>query len=685
MTLVPYKEMCVVTYKYFSDSDNGRCAFREDNRIYYRVDASQGTCTFATGLREMGELIKHECGIGLVRLRKPFDYYHHRYGSALWGLNKLYLLMEKQHNRGQDGAGLAAVRINAREGSPFYTRARNNQTSPWANLFKDIRRQLTELQYKFRDKHADPAVLYEHFDFAGEVLMAHLRYGTHGDNTINACHPVARSNNWRTHTLLMAGNFNLTNVGELFNSLLETGQHPRFYTDTETVLEGLGQVVDQEIDRLVNDYVRQGGTVKDAYIRAGEKLDIRHAFARAAHNWDGGYAMMGMLGHGDAFVARDIHGIRPAFYAIHEDVIVAASERPAISTVFDIPYDRIHELQPGHMLIVKADGSWEEKAYREPAAKQSCSFERIYFSRGNDRDIYRERIALGKLVTGSVLEAIDYDVDNTVFSYIPNTAEIAYLGMVKGIETYINERKIAWIRENGSTASETEIRSVLEMRPRAEKAVLKDVKLRTFITDDSHRDDLVAHVYDITEGSVQPGKDNFVVIDDSIVRGTTLKVSILKILSRLRPKRIVVVSSAPQIRYPDCYGIDMSQIGRFVAFQAAIALLRERGMEKIIHETHATIRAMEKENLLESRNAVKAIYEPFTESEISAKITQILTPEGLNCPVTILYQPLANLRHAIPNHTGDWYFSGNYPTPGGNRVVNQAFLNWYEGSDKRAY
>lgn len=633
----------------------------------------------------MSDAIKHECGVGLLRLLKPLKYYQDKYGSPLWGLNKMYLLMEKQHNRGQDGAGLASVKINIPAGQPYLQRKRNNASSPWQNLFKEIQAEIATLKLKYPTIEQDPELLQKHFGFSGELLLGHLRYGTHGDNTIDACHPVVRSNNWRSRTLTVAGNFNLTNVAEQFQYLVDLGQHPRYLSDTETVLERIGHFLDEENETLFEKYKAQGKSNLEISQLIAENLDIRRILQRAAKRWDGGYTMGGMIGCGDGFVARDPNGIRPGYYYICDEFVVVASERPAISTVFGIDYDKIKELDPGHVITVKADGQVSVKAFTEPGEKKSCSFERIYFSRGNDPDIYRERLALGDLLVPKILEAVNHDLDHTVFGYIPNTAEMAFWGMIKGVETHMINEKIRKIRELNGKATDEQLVEVLSQRPRVEKVVLKDIKLRTFITDDSTRDDLVAHVYDITQGTIRPGVDTFVCIDDSIVRGTTLKKSILSILARLKPKKIVIVSSAPQIRYPDCYGIDMSQIGRFVAFEAAIALLNDRGMHGIVHQVYRECLAMRSAGLLESRNAVKAIYDMFSEEEISRKISDLLKPEGISCKVEIVFQPLANLPKAIPNHRGDWYFSGNYPTPGGNRVVNQAFINYVEGKGERSY
>lgn len=633
----------------------------------------------------MSEQIKHECGIGLIRLLKPLKFYQEKYGTPLWGLNKMYLLMEKQHNRGQDGAGLASVKLNVPEGKPYLSRLRNNEPTPWGKLFKEVGAEMEKLEDRFPGITNDPDLLKEHFRFGGELLLGHLRYGTHGTYGIEACHPVLRLNNWRSRTLAVAGNFNLTNVTELFQYLVDLGQHPRYISDTETVLERIGHFLDAENQDLFNKFKEQTSDNHKISHMIEDSLDFRKVMQKAAKRWDGGYVMGGIVGSGDAFVARDPNGIRPGFFFQNDELLVVASERPAIATVFGVDYDEIKELERGHVLVAKKSGEITVKAFTEPLEKKSCSFERIYFSRGNDPDIYRERLALGDQLVPKILETINKDLDHTVFAYIPNTAEMAFWGMIKGVETFMNEDKIAKIRALNGKATDEDLVSILSSRPRVEKVVLKDIKLRTFITDDNARDDLVAHVYDITQGTITKGIDNLVVIDDSIVRGTTLKQSILSILGRLEPKKIVVVSSAPQIRYPDCYGIDMSQIGRFVAFQAAIALLNDRGMHGIVHQVYRECKALKENGLLESRNAVKAIYDQFSEDEISRKIAELLTPKGIKSKVEIVYQPLANLSTALPNHKGDWYFSGNYPTPGGNRVVNQAFINYVEGDLGRSY
>ena len=634
----------------------------------------------------MSDQIKHECGIGLIRLLKPLEYYQEKYGSALWGLNKMYLLMEKQRNRGQDGAGLGVVKLNARPGHPYLHRLRDNKPNPWTNIFK----QVDALQARLKEQHPtqwqEAEWVKQHFDYAGEVMLGHLRYGTHGDYGIEACHPVVRTNEYQNRSLALAGNFNLTNVDYLFQKLVELGQHPRYLTDTETVLERIGHFLDVANEHLYGKFKKEGYTRAEIVSLISEDLNLTKVMKNAAKVWDGGYVIGGIVGNGDAFVVRDPNGIRPCYYYHNDEYLVAASERSTISTIFSLDPYEIQELDPGHILSVKGrSGQIKLKPFTKAGPKLSCSFERIYFSRGSDVDIYRERKELGRQVVPKVLESIDHDLEHTVFSYIPNTAESSFFGMMQELETYLNEHKVQQLAKMGPNPDPDALRHLINMRPRADKAILKDVKMRTFITDDSSRDDLVAHVYDITTGIIQPEVDHLVCIDDSIVRGTTLRRSILTMLARLHPKKIVIVSSAPQIRYPDCYGIDMSQIDRLVAFQAAIALLRERGMEDVIDKSYRKIKAMQAERTMDERNVVQDIYAPFSEDDISAKITEIIKPEHFHCHLDIVYQPLENLACAIPDHLGDWYFSGNYPTPGGNRVVNQAFLNFYEGKSARAY
>jgi len=634
----------------------------------------------------VSDQIKHECGIGLIRLLKPLDYYQEKYGTSLWGLNKMYLLMEKQRNRGQDGAGLACVKLNVKPGHPYLHRLRDNKPNPWGNIFKEIDARQNELKKNHPVEAQEAEWLKQHFEYAGEVMLGHLRYGTHGAYGLEACHPVVRTNEYQNRSLALAGNFNLTNVDYLFQKLVELGQHPRYLTDTETVLERIGHFLDVANEHLYGKFKKEGYTRAESVRLISEELNLTKIIKNAAKVWDGGYVIGGVVGNGDSFVLRDPNGIRPCYYYYNDEFLVAASERSTISTIFGLePYD-IDELPAGHILSVKGrTGQVKLKPFTKPGEKLSCSFERIYFSRGSDVDIYRERKDLGRYVVPKVLESIDYDLENTVFSYIPNTAESSFYGMMQELETYLSEHKLHRIQKLGSDADPEQLRSILNMRPRADKAILKDVKMRTFITDDSSRDDLVAHVYDITTGIIRPEVDSLVCIDDSIVRGTTLRRSILTMLARLKPKKIVIVSSAPQIRYPDCYGIDMSQSEKLVAFKAAISLLRERGMEDVIDKAYRKIVAMRNEDTMHERNVVQDIFAPFTEDEISRKITEIVSPEDIGVPITIVYQPLENLVRAIPDHRGDWYFSGNYPTPGGNRIVNHAFINFYEGKNERAY
>jgi amidophosphoribosyltransferase len=635
----------------------------------------------------VSELIKHECGIGLIRLFHPLEYYQKKYGTALWGYNKMYLLMEKQRNRGQDGAGFACVKLDTPPGSPFMTRTRNNtQPSPWTNIFKGLDQDLKKLKDNWGEGEMTASYLKQNFAYAGEVLLGHLRYGTHGKNDINACHPVSRTSNYKNRNLLMAGNFNLTNVDHLFKKLVELGQHPRHLTDTETVLERVAHFLDHQTEKVFKRLKKDGYSRREIADLLSEELDILKIFKASAKAWDGGFVMSGVIGNGDSFIARDPNGIRPCYYYYNDEFMVAASERAAISVVFGIDPGEILELDPGHILHMKGHKS-EVKVdrYCEPQPRLSCSFERIYFSRGSDIKIYHERKRLGQLIVPPVLDKVDQELEDTVFSFIPNTAETAFWGMMEGLESHLNEKKIEQITALGKKPDPEKLRKILSVRPRMEKSVSKDVKMRTFIADDSSRDDMVAHVYDITQGIVHAGKDNLVVIDDSIVRGTTLRTSILHMLARLKPKRIVVVSSAPQIRYPDCYGIDMAKIGKLIAFKAAIALLKERGQAHIIDEVYNKIQELKADGKLTQENVVKKIYDPFTPEEISAKIAELLLPEEFAPEFHIVYQTLENLHAAIPKHRGDWYFSGNYPTPGGNKVVNIAFLNYYEGRNERAY
>jgi amidophosphoribosyltransferase len=633
----------------------------------------------------MSDAIKHECGIALLRLKKPLEFYLQKYGTAFYGLNKMYLLMEKQHNRGQDGAGLANIKFDVEPGERYISRLRSIDKQPILDIFKRINARFQEIEEQDPELLKDIDYLKSNAGFTGELFLGHLRYGTFGRNSIENCHPFLRQNNWQTRSLIVAGNFNLTNNDELFNRLLKLGQHPKAQSDTVTVLEKIGHFLDEENHKLYEQYKPEGYSNRDIYKLIGQNLNIGKILQRSSDMWDGGYAMCGLMGHGDAFVLRDPNGIRPAFWYEDEEVCVVTSERPVIQTAFNVPANLIHEVKPGHALIIKKDGRIFEELINAPKELKQCSFERIYFSRPGDKDIYEERKQLGKLLVHQTLEAIDGELDDAVFSYVPNTAETSFFGLVKGLEKFQNQIKFDLIREKGDAITDEELHKILAKRTRVEKIAIKDTKLRTFISQDDGREDLVAHVYDITYGTVKEGKDNLVVIDDSIVRGTTLKKSILKILDRLNPKRIVIVSSAPQIRYPDCYGIDMAKMGDFIAFVAAIELLKETNQAHIIEETYQLCKAQEllpKEKIV---NYVKNIYAPFSAQQVADKISQLLTPAQMKAEVRIIFQTVENLHVACPNHLGDWYFTGDYPTPGGNKVVNKAFINYVEGKNARAY
>jgi len=633
----------------------------------------------------MSDQIKHECGIAVVRLLKPLPFYKEKYGTSFYGVNKMYLLMEKQHNRGQDGAGVANIKFDVEPGHRYISRHRSNASQPIIEVFNKINSRFSEAAKEHPDKMNDPLWLKEHLPFTGELFLGHLRYGTYGKNSIENCHPFLRQNNWMTRNLVVAGNFNLTNVDELLAQLLDLGQHPKEKSDTVTVLEKIGHFLDEENELLFKRLKQDGHDNKEISTLIAQQLDIQRILTRAAKSWDGGYVIAGLIGHGDAFVMRDPNGIRPAWYYFDDEVAVVASERPAIQTAFNVPVESIIEIKPGHALIIRKNGKIEQQQFREPMERKSCSFERIYFSRGSDVDIYKERKELGRVVCKEILEAVDYDLKNTVFSYVPNTAESAFYGMVSGIEAYLSEVKKRKIIKAGPTITEAQLDEILSIKPRIEKIAIKDAKLRTFITDDSQRNDLVAHVYDITYGTVRKGVDNLVIIDDSIVRGTTLKKSILRMLDRLGPKKIIIVSSAPQIRYPDCYGIDMAKLGDFVAFAAAIELLEENNMENVIEEVYHKCLEQQSKPTAQMVNYVKEIYKPFTAQQISERISKMITPKDINAEVQIIFQKIEDLHTAIPNHTGDWYFSGNYPTPGGNKVVCKAFINYMKGSNERAY
>jgi amidophosphoribosyltransferase len=633
----------------------------------------------------MSDAIKHECGIALLRLKKPLQFYLDKYGTAFYGVNKMHLLMEKQHNRGQDGAGIANIKFDMEPGQRYISRTRSIAKSPIQDIFDQINGRFQQIQNENPENLKNIDYLKKHVGFTGELFLGHLRYGTFGRNSIESCHPFLRQNNWITRNLVIAGNFNLTNVDELFDVLVNVGQHPKEKSDTVTVLEKIGHFLDAENDELFQQYKQLGLDNLEVYNRISENLNLIKILQKASEDWDGGYAMAGLLGHGDAFVLRDPSGIRPAYWYEDDEICIVASERPVIQTAFNLKVENIKELKPGYALIIKKNGTVKEELINKPLLPKKCSFERIYFSRGSDSSIYNERKALGRLIVNKVLKAIDYDFDNSVFSFIPNTAEVSFYGLIKGLEEFLNEEKIKQIIALGDKPSSEDVSKIIKQRARIEKIAIKDAKLRTFITQDDSRDDLVAHVYDITYGSVRPLKDNLIIIDDSIVRGTTLKQSILRILDRLEPKKIVVVSSAPQIRYPDCYGIDMAKMGDFIAFEAAIQLLVDTKRENIIQDVYKQCLSQVNLPKEQVRNYVKEIYAPFTDEEISVKIAQLLTPISMKSKVEIIYQSVENLHIACPDNLGDWYFTGDYPTPGGNKVVNKAFINWMEKRNERAY
>jgi amidophosphoribosyltransferase len=629
----------------------------------------------------MSEQIKHECGIAMIRLRKPLQYYIDKYGSPTYAINKLYLLMEKQHNRGQDGVGVANIKINVPPGHRYISRYRSIEQQPIADVFGKIGKKMKKAKKHAGENYLDANYMQEHFAYTGEVWLGHLRYGTHGTNSIESCHPFLRQNNWRSRNLVVAGNFNMTNVDHLFDILIKIGQHPKEKADTVTVMEKIGHFLDEENQLLFDKYKYDYNNVEITE-KIEEELDLGRVLQRACRDFDGGYAMAGMTGYGASFVARDPAGIRPAYYYADEEVVVVASEKPAIKTAFNVDYEQIQEVLPGHALIIDKQGEFKQQQFIELLPKKSCSFERIYFSRGTDPDIYQERKNLGKLLVPQILEAIDYDLKNTVFSFIPNTAEVSFLGMIEGMDKHlVNERKK--YLQNKEAFNDEELEQLLSFRPRVEKLVIKDAKLRTFITDDEHRNDLVAHVYDTTYEVIRKGVDTLVVIDDSIVRGTTLEKSILTMLDRLEPKKIIIVSSAPQIRYPDCYGIDMSRMKDFIAFRAALELLKDTKQENILDDVYEQCQAYTANP--EFANFVQKVYEPFTDEQISRKIAGIIKTEKIKAEVEVIYQTVENLHNAIPNHLGDWYFTGNYPTKGGNKVVNRAFMNFMEGKAVRAY
>ena len=632
----------------------------------------------------MSDAIKHECGIALLRLKKPLEFYKEKYGSAFYGIQKMYLLMEKQHNRGQDGAGFASIKLDVDPGERYISRVRSNNAQPIQDVFAQINERINAELTSHSEYQDNVSLQKANIPYIGELFLGHVRYGTFGKNSIESVHPFLRQNNWMHRNLILAGNFNMTNVTELFNSLIELGQHPKEMADTVTVMEKIGHFLDDEVTDLYLECKNNGLTKREASPIIAEKLAIAKILKRASKGWDGGYAMAGLLGHGDAFVFRDPAGIRPAYFYEDDEIVVVASERPVIQTVFNVPFEKVEELLPGNALIIKKNGSVSQQEIITPTVKKACSFERIYFSRGSDAEIYQERKELGKLILPAVLEAIENDTDNTVFSFIPNTAETSFYGMVEAANDFLNQRKNQFILNNRKVLTKEKLEEILSVKIRTEKIAIKDAKLRTFITEDSSRDDLVAHVYDVTYGVIKP-TDNLVIIDDSIVRGTTLKKSILKMMGRLNPKRIVVVSSAPQIRYPDCYGIDMAKLEGLIAFQAAIELLKERNQYHIVDDVYKKCKSQENLKDAEVLNFVTEIYAPFSDTEISNKIADLLHPEDIKAEVKIIFQTVENLHIACPKNLGDWYFTGDYPTPGGNRVVNKAFMNFYEGKDARAY
>lgn len=632
----------------------------------------------------MSDALKHECGIAQIRLLKPLEYYKEKYGTAFYGVNKMYLMMEKQHNRGQDGAGFASIKLNTQPGDRYISRIRSNAAQPIQDIFAQINDRINEEIKANPDYANDVALQKKHIPYIGELLLGHVRYGTFGKNSVESVHPFLRQNNWMHRNLIVAGNFNMTNVHQLFNGLVELGQHPKEKADTVTVMEKIGHFLDDEVRKLYKKLKKEGYSKVEASPLIAEQLNVGKILKKASKNWDGGYAMAGLLGHGDSFVLRDPAGIRPAYYYQDDEVVVVASERPVIQTVFNVDFKDVQELPPGNAIITKKNGEVRIKQILEPLERKACSFERIYFSRGSDAEIYQERKNLGKLLMPEVLKAINHDTINTVFSFIPNTAETSFYGMVEAAQDELNKQKNEAILAEKDTLTDARLTEILAHRLRTEKIAIKDAKLRTFITEDSSRDDLVAHVYDVTYGVIKP-EDSLVIIDDSIVRGTTLKKSIIKMLDRTNPKKIVVVSSAPQIRYPDCYGIDMARLENLVAFQATLELLKENGQYEIIEKVYQKCKNQVDLDDKDVQNFVKEIYEPFTDEQISDKIAELLSEDSVKAEVKIIYQTVENLHKACPHNLGDWYFTGNYPTPGGNRVVNRAFMNFYEGNTDRAY
>nr|WP_314802404.1 amidophosphoribosyltransferase [uncultured Capnocytophaga sp.] len=633
----------------------------------------------------MSDAIKHECGIALLRLLKPLEYYKEKYGSAFYGIHKMYLLMEKQHNRGQDGAGIANIKLDMEAGERYINRVRSNDTQSIQDIFKQITSHINDILKASPEIKDNIPELKRLIPYLGEVYLGHVRYGTFGKNSIENVHPFLRENNWIYRNLILAGNFNMTNVTELFNRLVELGQHPIAKSDTITIMERIGHFLDMEVEECYRRLKQNGISKKEASPLIMEQLDVIKILKKAASRWDGGYAMAGIIGHGDAFVIRDPAGIRPAYYYKDDEIVVVASERAVIQTAFNVNFESIQEIPPGAAIIIKKNGSSFIEQILPALERKACSFERIYFSRGSDQEIYLERKKLGALLLPKVLKSIDNDLDNTVFSYIPNTAETSFYGLIEAVSENLNEEKKQLILHSKKSLTEEELTRILSIRPRIEKVAIKDAKLRTFITEDAGREDMVAHVYDITYGSVRKNKDNLVIIDDSIVRGTTLKKSILNILNRLEPKKITVLSSAPQIRYPDCYGIDMARLEDLIAFEATLELHKQRGTYGIVEDIYKKCLLQKSKPDEEIVNYVKELYAPFTDEEISQKISELLRPDTMQCDLDIIFQSVENLHKACPKNLGDWYFTGNYPTPGGNRVVNQAFINFYEGNKQRAY
>jgi amidophosphoribosyltransferase len=632
----------------------------------------------------MSDVIKHECGIALIRLLKPLEYYKEKYGSAFYGVNKMYLMMEKQHNRGQDGAGFASIKLDIKPGERYISRVRSVAQQPIQDIFAQINDRVSKEFAEHPEYVNDVALQKRHIPYIGELLLGHVRYGTFGKNSVENVHPFLRQNNWMHRNLILAGNFNMTNVNELFEGLVRLGQHPKEKADTVTIMEKIGHFLDDAVAKKYKQLKVEGYNKNECSPLIAERLNVAKILKRSSKNWDGGYAMAGLLGHGDSFVLRDPAGIRPTYYYKDDEVVVVASERPVIQTVFNVEFNDVKELKPGHAIITKKSGSTSIKKIIEPLERKACSFERIYFSRGSDAEIYQERKELGKLLMPRVLKAIDYDTKNTVFSYIPNTAETSFYGMIEMVEKHLNEKKTNTILKGKRELSAEKVTEILSERPRIEKIAIKDVKLRTFITEDVSRDDLVAHVYDVTYGVIK-STDNLVIIDDSIVRGTTLKKSIIKMMDRLHPKKIIVVSSAPQIRYPDCYGIDMARLEDFIAFRAMIELLKETNKYHLVEEVYHKCKLQTELEDKEVRNFVKDLYAEFTDEDIENKISELVCDESVKAEVQIIFQPVENLHKACPKNLGDWYFTGNYPTPGGNRVVNKSFINFYEGNKERAY